>query len=126
MTNLDPSQNSRYLPTTPFSQIIQWLLIENWNTNLEYDQYYYQCEPSSCSYLSSTTSDIRGLLNAVLATIGGLPTILKLVIPLVVKLIYGLIQKIRGRGGGKQAEDTEAGKEENNNNELHLTPIPEN
>jgi hypothetical protein len=66
-------------------QIIRQLMVESWNPKVFYSKYFSACEPTSCTYAYMGRSALLHVLSLIIGLVGGLTTILKLVIPPIVK-----------------------------------------
>ncbi|CAF3892210.1 unnamed protein product [Rotaria sordida] len=84
---LNASYNSQFNLTTPIYIILQKMMIESWHTQINYSAYYEQCHPIECQYSYIVKSDVLYMVTTIIGLIGGLVTILQLVIPRAVKLI---------------------------------------
>ncbi|UJR19128.1 hypothetical protein I4U23_022258 [Adineta vaga] len=78
---------SRYNTTIPISIIVEQLFVEDWNTTYSYEKYYFGCQPSSCSYIIQTRRQPVEILTSVLGIIGGITTVLRVIIPLIIDTI---------------------------------------
>jgi hypothetical protein len=87
VTALNASLHSQYNTTTPINTIMQNLMIESWNTDVNYSAYYEQCHPNECKYTYIVNNDVIYIVTTIIGLIGGLVTIFQLVIPRAVKLI---------------------------------------
>ena len=87
VTALDTSLPSQYSPNTTIEELLDTLMIEEWNLTQMYDQYYNECQPIQCSYSIETRNDIIYIVTTVIGIIGGLVTVLKLVIPRLVMFV---------------------------------------
>ena len=93
---LNSTLPSRYPPDTKLNRIIENLFIEDYNSTVSYEEYYSQCKPLSCSYAVEITREPIEVLTTCLGILGGLKTILSILIPLIVNAIAGLVVKFRG------------------------------
>ena len=90
---LNKSVQSQYNLTTSIENIAKHLMIENWNPFINYSSYYEQCQPTECSYTYTVKSDFIYIFTTIIALIGGLMTILQLIIPRAVKFIRNCFSK---------------------------------
>jgi hypothetical protein len=97
VTALDASLPSQYSPNTTIKELLDTLMIEEWNTTQMYDQYYNECQPIQCSYSISTHNDIIYIVTTIIGIVGGLVTVLKLVVPRLVKFVMHCIRKRKAR-----------------------------
>ncbi len=85
---------SRFLSNTLLGIVINELMVDQWNVNIEYEQYYNQCYPVQCSYTFTTRGGIFYIVSTIIGIFGGLVVILKIVVQIIVKFIRN---KIRAR-----------------------------
>ncbi|UJR24494.1 hypothetical protein I4U23_005869 [Adineta vaga] len=76
-------------------------MLDDLRLTIDYESYYEQCRPKLCSYtmemsqtmeiaqIVQTKRDIASIIGLVIGIIGGIITILQLIIPRSVKLIIG-------------------------------------
>ncbi|CAF3643756.1 unnamed protein product [Adineta steineri] len=86
-TALDPSLSSQYSEDSTIENLLNNLMIEEWNPTQIYDRYYDECQPIECTYTIKTRNSVIYIITTMFGIIGGLITVLKLVVPRVVKLI---------------------------------------
>jgi hypothetical protein len=84
---LNSSLLSESLENSTIQELLDKLMIEEWNSSQLYDRYYNECNPKQCTY----TREI------LLGIVGGLTTVLRVVVPQVVKFIMYFIRKLRRR-----------------------------
>jgi hypothetical protein len=82
-------------PTT--NDPLRKLIIEQWNFSRMHEGYYNECQPAECVYSYETRNDVVYIIVTVFGLIGGLITILKLIIPRLIKIIFYCIRKWRMR-----------------------------
>ncbi|CAF1160810.1 unnamed protein product [Adineta steineri] len=85
--------SSRYNVTTTVQDIINNLMIEEWNDKTSFQFYFKQCNPYLCSYSYDLKGDISYVIAITFGLIGGLTTILKTIIPSIVLMIRRWRQK---------------------------------
>jgi hypothetical protein len=87
VTALDSSVPSKYSTNSTIKDLVDNLMIEQWNATPIYEQYYNECQPTQCTYTVQTRNDIIYTISALFGIAGGLITVLKLVVPRLVKII---------------------------------------
>jgi hypothetical protein len=97
VTALDPSLPSQYFPNSTIKQLIDNLMIEEWNGTCMYDRYYNACQPTQCTYTVETKNAVIYIITTLIGVVGGLMTILELIVPRLIKFIVYFIQKCRMR-----------------------------
>jgi hypothetical protein len=85
ITALDTSLLSRYLENSTIEDLLDELMIEKWNSSIMHDNYFNECEPRECSYTQQTKNNIIYIVTTIIGLIGGLITVLKLIVPRLVK-----------------------------------------
>ena len=98
-TALDKSLSSRFLENSTIQELVDQLMIEQWNSTIMYDSYYNECQPSECIYTHQTKNSIVYIVMTIVGLIGGLTTAFKLIIPRMVSFIAFCIRKCRVRRG---------------------------
>ena len=83
---------SRFLPNTSLDTVINELMVDQWNVNIEYKQYYNECHPVQCSYTFRTRGGILYIISTIIGIFGGLIVILKIVVKIIIKLIRNQIR----------------------------------
>jgi hypothetical protein len=63
------------------------MMIERWNKTAIYYVYYQTCQPIQCLYIHETKYDMIYVITTLLSLTGGLITLLKLLIPCLVRII---------------------------------------
>jgi hypothetical protein len=87
VTALDPLQPSRFQTNSPIGNIFEQMMIEQWTRNISYVNYYVQCRPIYCKYSYVQKNDALYIITIITALIGGLTSVLQMVIPRFVKLV---------------------------------------
>jgi hypothetical protein len=94
---LDASLPSVYDINSTIQDLVDNLMIEQWNPSTMYEQYYNECNATQCTYTLETRNDLIYIFTTLFGIAGGLTTVLKLVVPRLVKFITYYIQKRRTR-----------------------------
>jgi hypothetical protein len=82
---------SRFSPIDMFRTICEALMIEEWIIQRDFDRYYAECAPASCSYSYSQRLDIVYMVTTIVALFGGLVVMLPLLVPIGVKSIDSIV-----------------------------------
>ncbi|UJR22279.1 hypothetical protein I4U23_025339 [Adineta vaga] len=85
-TPLDASVPSRYKLNSSVEFILSQLMIEEWFSNISYENYYAECAPSSCSYSYLTHRPAVDVLTIILGLYGGLVIIMNVVVLILLAL----------------------------------------
>ncbi|CAF1075655.1 unnamed protein product [Adineta ricciae] len=59
-------------------------MIESWDDNIFYNQYYAQCAPKHCSYFITSSNNALYVFTTMIGLFGGLFVALKILVPLIV------------------------------------------
>ncbi|CAF1607131.1 unnamed protein product, partial [Didymodactylos carnosus] len=78
---LNSTQNSLYQSNTTIEQIVDNLMVEQWNPLISYQSYFNECNPDQCTYTYVKNFDYIYTITTILGLIGGLNTVLKILIP---------------------------------------------
>ncbi|CAF0766233.1 unnamed protein product [Adineta steineri] len=92
LTTLDASLLVQFGMNSTIQELVDNLMVEEWNNATIYDGYYNECQPSKCSYSYQGKNDVIYIITTVIGLVGGLITVLKLIVPQVVRLIAFCIQ----------------------------------
>jgi hypothetical protein len=95
VTPLDSNLPSRYSPTTKLGDIVSQLLIEEWIVNSDAAAHYEHCQPKVCTYTHVIRFEVIYVITTVIGLFGGLSVILRLIIPLIIKILMQQIKKRR-------------------------------
>jgi len=79
---------SRFSPSTTFETLMDVLFVEEWKINMSYIHYFQQCQPSFCQYSIEQRKNILYILTMIISLHAGLNSILKIIIPKIVAMIY--------------------------------------
>lgn len=97
-TTLDNSLPSRYSSGSKLQDIANHLMIEDINWDVSHEYYYENCRPSICSYLTKLRNDLAYATRTMLGLIGGLASVLQIIIPHAVKITRNLMNRLLHRG----------------------------
>jgi hypothetical protein len=86
-TAMSVSNHSRFAPTSTVKEIVNELMVEEWLTNISYEQYYSQCAPTVCTYSKMERHNSVYVLTKVIGSLGGLTVTLTFIIPVIVRHI---------------------------------------
>ncbi|CAF1356663.1 unnamed protein product [Adineta steineri] len=99
------STSSQYTPNTSVGMILKKLMIEQWNPISTYEKFYKLCAPIYCTYSQKIRKEtILTLTIKMISMIAGLTVSLKLITPLLIKIIFKLLSIINKRHKNRQEE----------------------
>jgi hypothetical protein len=93
VTALNASLSNRYSINSTIKDLIDNLMIEEWNVSTIYETYYNECRPTQCTYKLEINNDIIYIVTTLFGIAGGLITVLEVLIPRLVKLVRKKIQQ---------------------------------
>jgi hypothetical protein len=97
VTSLNVSLSSVFLPNSTIGDILDQLMVEEWNSSSIYENYYSECQPKQCGYTLTTKNSVIYIVTTVIGLIGGLITVLTFVVPYLVEFSIFSINKWKGR-----------------------------
>jgi hypothetical protein len=95
VTALDSSLPTQYFINSTIEELLNNLMVEQWNSSLIYDSYYNECQPAQCTYTHQAKNDIIYIVTTLVGLLGGLITVLNLVVPRLVKLFVRYVLRQR-------------------------------
>jgi hypothetical protein len=101
VTALDISLSIQFFENSTIEDLLDQLMVEEWNSSGIYENYYSECQPSKCSYTLTTKNNVIYIATTLIGLIGGLITVLKLIVPRLVKFTTRYIYKEPTREIGK-------------------------
>ena len=101
MTALHRSRNSRFRTNSSLNEIMNELMIENWNQSINHKNYFEQCVPYVCTYTLISRNSLVVTITIMIGLVGGLVKILKIIVPHLVKLMI-VRSPSQGSSSGKK------------------------
>jgi hypothetical protein len=89
------NSTSIYQVTTILQEILSNLMIEQWNTQTSYEDYFNQCQPNECLATYVHRGNIPYIITTMTGLIGGLTKVYKFVVPLLIGLIFAVINRLK-------------------------------
>ncbi|CAF1589652.1 unnamed protein product, partial [Adineta ricciae] len=77
----------RFSVNSTIEQLLDQLMVEQWNDSIQYENYYSACNPSICTYTFETKNGAVYIVTTIIGLLGGLITVLRLIVPRAVKLV---------------------------------------
>ncbi|CAF3999813.1 unnamed protein product, partial [Adineta steineri] len=93
LTTLDASLLIGFHMNSTIQELVDELMVEEWNNATIYDGYYNECQPSKCSYSYQGKNGVIYIITTVIGLVGGLITVLKLIVPRAVRLVMFCIRR---------------------------------
>ncbi|CAF3917155.1 unnamed protein product [Rotaria sordida] len=82
--SLDPLVSSSNVTV---QTLINELMIVQWETNVNYDQYYLSCAPLQCNYSIHERVSLMYIVTTIIGLFGGLTVVLKIFVPISAKIV---------------------------------------
>ncbi|CAF0948424.1 unnamed protein product [Adineta steineri] len=95
-TPLNATAPSRFRVNTTVNAMFEQLFVETWQNSSNFTSYYNACHPKTCSYTYTQRGNFLYAMTMLLSLIGGLTTILGILVPLLVQFFRRLLVKCRG------------------------------
>ncbi|CAF0787476.1 unnamed protein product [Adineta steineri] len=92
---LNATASSRFPVNTTVNTMFEQLFVETWQNSSNFTSYYNACHPEACSYTYTQRGNFLYAMTMLLSLIGGLTTVLGIIVPLFVKFFRGLLVKCR-------------------------------
>lgn len=94
LTTNSTTLRSRFLPNSTIGSMVDQLFLETWKSqNVSYIDFFRQCQPILCTYSSVSRGNIVLVMTTLIALLGGLSMILKLLAPFLVRLGLTIFRK---------------------------------
>lgn len=86
-TNVLSMNHTRFFPKMNMSDAIDNLLIDVWNVNIKYSEYYKTCNPSYCLYTYTMRGELSYVVTTILGIFGGITVFLRVTINFIVRFV---------------------------------------
>jgi len=87
------------LENSTIEEVVNQLMVEEWTPSRMYDNYYNACQPSQCTYTHQTKNSVIYIVTTLVGLIGGLITMLKLIVPRLVMFVRNKRELPRTQNG---------------------------
>ena len=91
-SSLDSALSS---PDVSVQTLVNELMVDRWESNISYDQYYASCAPLECTYTLNQRTAIIYIVTSSFGLFGGLSATFKLFVPIFVKIAQYLLMRCR-------------------------------
>jgi hypothetical protein len=78
---LNASLPTEYSVNSTIQELVDHLMIEEWNGSTMYETYYNECQATQCSYIVEARNNVVDIVTALFGIAGGLTTALGCVAP---------------------------------------------
>lgn len=93
---LIPLSNSDFNESSSIKAIVESAFISNSSANISYSGYFSQCAAASCTYSIYGRQSIVIIVTSIIGVFSGLSTVLKLLTPLLVQVLYWCLHDLQG------------------------------
>jgi hypothetical protein len=94
---LDESLSNVSSKDSTIQELVDNLMIEQWNVSSIFENYYNECQPIECTYTFEANNDVIYIVTTLFGIVGGLTTVLRLLLPRLLNVIVYCIRKQRTR-----------------------------
>lgn len=91
VTALNALLPTRYSVDSPIQELVDNLMIEEWNVSTMYESYYNKCQPTQCSYTVWRRNDVIDIVTILFGVTDGLTMVLKFIVPKFVIFVMSLM-----------------------------------
>jgi len=104
ITALDKTLLVQFLENSTINEIVDQLMVEQWNQSIMYDRYYNECQPAECIYTHQSNNNPIYIVTTLIGLLGGLITVLKLIVPRLVMFLWKKQEQPRPHIGKRISE----------------------
>ena len=83
-----PEAIARFQVNTTLRDIMKELMIEHWDSAVDYENYFEGCKPDVCIYTRVVKFDLAATITITIGLIGGISVLLQLLIPFFVGVVW--------------------------------------
>jgi hypothetical protein len=106
ITALDKTLLVQFLENSTIEVVVDQLMVQQWNQSKMYDRYYNACQPAECIYTHQTKNNPIYIITTLIGLLGGLITVLKLIVPRLVIFLCKKQEQPRPHIGKRISEKT--------------------
>ena len=93
---------TQFPSNTTVQRLVDEVMVEDWSINTSFAAYYNECAPKTCTYSYNQRNGLLIIFTTILALIGGLNTVLRVLVPFIVQLMTKIIQRSRSKKDANQ------------------------
>ncbi|UJR20228.1 hypothetical protein I4U23_023359 [Adineta vaga] len=86
--NISSIKTSRFVMNTTIESIVNQLMVEEYLTNISYENYFYECAPQVCTYSYTKTINIFDGTTYLISLYGGLVILCRIMVKIIIKLLW--------------------------------------
>ena len=99
ITALDASLLVQFRVDSSTEVILNELMVERWNRSSKYQNYFDACGAFQCTYIQKTKNSIIYIVTTIIGLVGGVITMLKVIVPRLVALVRRKYQPVALEAG---------------------------
>ncbi|CAF4658074.1 unnamed protein product [Rotaria sp. Silwood2] len=84
---LNSSIPSRFSRTSSISSLLEAQMVETWETQISFSNYYNACSPTECTYTRTNRGNVIYVITTLLGLFGGLLVALRIISPLSIQFL---------------------------------------
>lgn len=86
-----PLNSTLSSPNATVQSLIDVLMVDQWESSVNHNNYYAACATLSCSYVVTEEANIIYMITSIIALCGGLTVVLKVLVPFLLKIAQYMI-----------------------------------
>ncbi|CAF4341514.1 unnamed protein product [Rotaria sp. Silwood2] len=86
------ASNTRFLPETPISVLLDSFMIEQWGHHIQYDQYFNQCATKLCSYTLISRPHSLYVITVLVSLFCGLSIAWRIILLIIIRFLRNLMR----------------------------------
>ncbi|CAF1455212.1 unnamed protein product [Adineta ricciae] len=90
---MNATKRSRFHPNSTVKSVVDELMIEDWITNISYENYYSQCAPKLCTFYETSRHKKMYVITKLISLMASLAIGFKLIIPIVMRAVRMLTDR---------------------------------
>lgn len=96
------TSKTRFPPNATVQNLVDEVMVEDWSINTSFAAYYDECAPKTCVYSYNQRNGFLIIFTTIIALIGGLNTVLRILVPFFVQLMTKITQRCRPKNDVNQ------------------------
>jgi hypothetical protein len=91
--NITHAITSSFPPNTTVRNILNALFVEDWHGEINFENYYQECQPIQCSYTENVRNNLLGIATTILGLVGGLAKAFDFLVPNILRFVRGPLRQ---------------------------------
>ena len=96
---LETARDRSYTMNSTIAEMFDHLMVDTWSETISARAHFEACQPLTCTYSFVARHDLIYILTVLLGIIGGLNRLLRLIVPIIVRMTHTLFERRRNRVG---------------------------